>query len=821
MIRTTTLAIVGALGLAAAVSSHGVHAEPAPQVSASPSAAPAAQRAQADHPQKALVDQYCVGCHNQRVKAGGLLLDTMDISRATEHPEVWEKVVRKIRGGLMPPAGRPRPDAARADQFAGWLEDQLDREATTRPNPGRTEAFHRMNRVEYRNSVRDLVGVDVDVDELLPSDDASFGFDNIAGVLKVDQSRLERYVVAARKISRAAVGRTAPPVIAKEFRLSDEARQYDRVEGLPFGTRGGMRVTYNFPQDAEYRFRVDLMCRVPGTCDGSLGFVDVHKLELTLDGEPLQMISLEQALRSPTGEPTALTATVKVTAGPHDIAAAFQKLPAYEEVETLRQRFQKPFHLNGNGVVIAEQAIYQPFVDKITVAGPYSPTGPGDTVSRRLIFSCRPARATEETSCARSILSRLSRRAYRRPVDETDVQGLMKFYKAGYASGGFEGGVELALRRVLASPEFVFRVVKDPARALPNAPYRISDLELASRLSFFLWSSIPDEELLAVAQRGGLSAPATLTAQVTRMLADKKSDALIENFVGQWLQLRNLETSRPFVPMFPDFDDTLRQAFRRETELFFSSVLHENRPAMDLLTARYTFVNERLAVHYGIPHIKGSRFRRVTLPEESPRRGLLGQGSVLTITSHPHRTSPVLRGKWILSNVLGTPPPPPPPNVPPLKERTEGAELSIRERMAEHRSNPVCAACHSMIDPLGFALENFDPVGRFRAIDDKYRPVDASGVLPDGSAFSGLSAFRAYLTSHPDRFVTTLTEKLLVYALGRGLEPYDMPTVRAIVRGASQHDYALQSIILGVVKSKPFLMRRAAAPDGHLAASLP
>ena len=807
MTRRIAWGLLAVCGLAAGVLGVAIRAAAAPQVPA-PSTSPAAQQA--------LIDQYCVGCHNQRLKTAGLLLDATDMSRVADHPEIWEKVVRKLRGGLMPPAGLPRPDATRVDALAGWLEGQLDREAARQPNPGRTESLHRLNRAEYGNAVRDLLGLDIEAGDLLPSDDASFGFDNMAGVLKIDQSRLERYVVAARKISRAAVGRTPPPVIAKEFRVSDEARQYDRADELPFGTRGGMRATYNFPQDAKYRFRVDLICRVPGECDG---FADAHQLELTLDRQPIQTLAIAQATQGPKAGLNALEVVVPVSAGPHDIAAAFLKLPSYEETEALRLRVQRPFHMNGNSTVIADQAIYQPFVDKITVAGPYEATGIGETPSRTIIFSCRPARAAEEPACARAILSRLARHAFRRPVDETDIQGLLTFYRDGYAAGGFEGGIEMALRRMLASPDFLIRVEKDPAGVAPRAAYRISDLELASRLSFFLWSSIPDTELLTLAQRGALGAPATLNRQVERMLADPRSDALVDNFVGQWLQLRNLDSAQPFVPLFPDFDDTLRQGFRRETELLFRTVLHENRSALELLTARYTFVNERLAAHYGIPNIRGSHYRRVLLPEDSPRRGLLGHGSILTITSHPTRTSPVLRGKWILANILGTPPPPPPPNVPALEEGTGGAVMTMRERMARHRANPVCSACHSMIDPLGFALENFDAVGRFRAADDRYRPVDASGVLPDGTAFSGLAAFQAYLVSHPDRFLTTLTEKLLTYALGRGLESSDMPAVRAIVRGAASRDHALQSIVAGVVNSTPFLMRRAAAAGPTLAAS--
>jgi hypothetical protein len=745
----------------------------------------------------------------------------MDLANVAVGAEVWEKVVSKVRSGLMPPAGRPRPDGAATDAFASWLETELDRRAAARPNPGRTEAFHRLNRTEYQNAIRDLLAIDVDVTSLLPADDGSYGFDNIAGALRVNQSLIERYVSAAHKIARTAVGNAPPSLIIDEFAVSASLPQYDHVEGLPFGTRGGTLVRYNFPQDAEYVIKIALTCGPPaglGVCDGAAGFDDPHQLEVIVDGQRVKLFTLE---RRPAGTLNAegWHVRVPVKAGPRDVVATFVKPPSTKETEWLRQRFQRPIFLSNNINLVASTP-YQPAVASVTITGPYDATGPGDTPSRRRVFMCRPTKSSEEAGCARRILSTLARRAYRRPVTNADVQSLLNFYDEGRTEGGFEAGIEAALQALLVSPEFIFRIERDPVRIAPDTNYRVSDLELASRLSFFLWSSIPDDQLLDLAVRGRLKDSAVLNLQVRRMLSDPRSDALGNNFAGQWLQLRNLEAKRPAEPLFPDFDESLRQAFRRETELFFSSIIREDQSVLNLLTADYTFINERLAKHYGVPNVKGSHFRRVAFSDDR-RRGLLGQGSVLLVTSHAIRTSPVLRGKWILINILGTPPPEPPANVPPLKENSgfEKNARSVRDRMADHRKNPVCAACHSMIDPAGFALENFDAVGRWRDVDEASQPIEAAGVLPDGTKFGSLAEFRQALVGHPERFVRTVTERLLTYALGRGVSYFDAPAMRTIAREAAHNDYRFSSMILGVVNSVPFQMRRSAPPAAGLSAA--
>ena len=778
---------------------------------------------------RALIDRYCVTCHNEKRPAAGLALDSLTLSAVGSRAGVWEKVVRKLSARLMPPAGAPRPDPSALESLTSWLVAELDRSAAATPNPGRTEVFHRLNRAEYGNAVRDLLALDVDVSAMLPADDSSYGFDNMAGVLKLDQARMEQYLSAAVRISRAAIGSGRADVAVQEFKVPESLRQYEHIEGLPFGTRGGTLVRANLPQDGEYEVKVDLMCHEPG-CDGSAGFADRHKLQVSVDGAVVRQFVLEphvevkaSAGRGGVVEVGGAAAPavrqdwrlrLPIKAGPREIAVAFLKLPDIHEVESLRQRFLKPYYNVAAASTPVDQAIYQPFVERVTVTGPFDPTGVAEvTPSRRRVFVCRPTRVGAERACASRILSTLARRAYRRPVGPSDLEPLLAFYDEGRREGGFETGVELALRRLLVSPQFLFRIESEPARVAANTDYRVGDLAVASRLSFFLWSSIPDDELLTAAIRGTLSDPAVLEHQVRRMLADRRASALVENFVGQWLQLRTLDTKRPFEPMFPNFDEGLRQAFRRETELFFESIVREDRSVLDLLTANYTFVNERLARHYGLSFVKGSHFRRVTLEDDNPRRGILGHGSVLLVTSHAVRTSPVLRGKWILENILGTPPPDPPANVPALKERAEGTTgttTSVRERLAQHRANPACAGCHAMIDPPGFALEHFDAVGRWRDVDDAFNPVDASGVLPDGTKFNGQAEFREALLRDPGRFVETLTVKLLTYALGRGVEYYDMPAVRAIVRDAGRRDNRFTSIVIGIVKSLPFQYRRSA-----------
>ena len=783
-----------------------------PRQQASEAAQPSAAAA------RALLDRYCITCHNDAQRRRGSIpisLQAVDVADVGADADVWERVVRKLRAGMMPPAGRPRPDRAAHDGLVAWLESELDRAAAAQPNPGRTETFHRLNRAEYRNAVRDLLALDVDVTALLPADDASYGFDNIAGVLRLNESLMERYLAAAARISRAAVGRPLAAPTAREFRVSENRRQYERVEGLPFGTRGGRLITYNFPQDGEYVIDVDLLCRIAGECDGSAGFADRHELEVTVDGARVALFALEPH-EGIDVEPQALQARVAVEAGPREVGVAFLKLPSAVEVESLRARFFRPYYLNGNSMQ-QRWAIYQPFVDRVTITGPFNPGAVGQTPSRARIFACEPGAGVEETACARDILAALARRAFRRPVGPDDIERLMAFFEKGRGEGGFDSGVEMALSRILTSPEFLFRVEVDPPGAAADTSYRIGGLELASRLSFFLWSSIPDDALLDAAERGELRDAAALDRQVRRMLADPRARALVDNFAGQWLQLRNLDAVFPAVPLFPDFDDSLRQAFRRETELFVESILREDRSALELLTADYTFLNERLALHYGIPGVRGSHYRRVEL-SATARRGLLGQGSVLTVTSRPNRTSPVLRGKWILENILGTPPPAPPPNVPPLPGDEGGPAAgaqTMRERMAAHRENPVCAGCHAMIDPPGFALENFDALGRWREVDASFAPLDASGELPDGSVFADLDGFRALLLARPEQFVTTVTEKLLTYALGRGLEPYDMPGVRRIVREAAAADFRLSALIEGIIHHEAFLMRRTAPPHAE------
>ena len=800
LVRTAAAFTVGSIALAAAAAS----AQPASGGAASA--------------ERALLDRYCVACHNERMRVADLTLDTADVADVGAHPAIWEKVLRKLRAGAMPPAPRPRPDAAAYEGFTAWLETELDAAAARNPDPGRTDTFHRLNRSEYHNVIRDLLDLEVDVAALLPADDGSYGFDNIAGVLGISPTLLERYLSAAKKISRLAIGRPAPSATAETFRLTADLTQDVRVDGLPFGTRGGTRFEFTFPEDAVYGIRVELSRDASGTLKP---FDTPHRLEVSLDGEPLETFTVGEP--PPPGPRTSpeyreylarqravddgWEVRAPVRAGPHTVQVTFhQKTSAY--AETLRQPFLRPYTSITGG-----DTRYQPYVGSVTVAGPFEASGarPAEgTPSRDRIFVCRPASvaAADQTACAREIFSTLARRAYRRPATERDLAVLLDFYARGRAEGGFEAGIELGLRRLLASPEFLFRVERDPAGAAPGAPYRVPDVELASRLSFFLWSSIPDDELLELAAAGTLHRPEVLEAQTRRMLADPRADALVENFAGQWLYLRNVRALTPDEDLFPDFGEALRRSFQRETELFFASVLREDRSVLDFLTADYTFVNERLARHYGMPNVYGSHFRRVNLSDAS-RRGLLGHGSILAATAYPTRTSPVLRGKWVLENLLGTPPPLPPPDVPSLEETTgDGAALSMREAMEQHRANPVCASCHRLMDPPGFALEQFDAVGRYRTRNEANAPIDASGVLPDGTAFEGAAGLREALLGRPDLFVTTLTEKLLVYALGRGVEHHDAPAIRAITREAAADGHRFSSLILGVIKSPPFQMRR-------------
>jgi hypothetical protein len=752
----------------------------------------------------ALIDKYCVGCHNEKALTGGLSLKGADLTDISKGAETWEKVIRKVRVGAMPPLGMPRPDAASLGQFASFFETALDKAAREKPNPGRA-GMHRLNRAEYANAIRDLLDVDVDTTALLPPDDESSGFDNIADVLRMSPSLMERYLSASWNISRLAVGNTSIAPATAVYRVRPDLSQDQHIEGLPLGTRGGMLVQHNFPVDAEYVIKVRLW---RNTFDLMRGMEDQHQIEIGMDGQRLTLVTaggkddFVAMAQNPGSFGAALdqklTVRIPVKAGQHSVYTA-TVLRSHAQKDDLIKPFLRT---TIDGLDITGD----PSVDRISIEGPFNASGVGDTRSRLKIFICKPAGSKDELPCANQILSTLMKRAYRRPLKDGDLESPLSFYQRRRNSGGsFEAGIESALQFILASPEFLFRFEPDPADLAPGSVYHINDTALASRLSFFLWSSIPDDQLIDLAAKNKLHEPAILEQQVKRMLSDPKSEALIDNFAEQWLFLRNLKTSAPDLQEFPDFDDNLRQAMREETKLFFDSIVHEDRDVMDLMNADYTFLNERLAKHYGISGIYGSQFRRVQITDPA-RRGLLGQASILTVTSYPNRTSPVQRGKWILSNILGTPPTPPPPDVPPLKENEEGAKRSLRERMEEHRTNPVCAGCHKVMDPIGFALENFDAIGRWRTMDDG-AAIDPSGTLFNGAKVDGAVALRQMLTSRPETFVGVLTEKMMTYALGRGVEYYDMPAVRGVVRESAANNYRFSSLVLGVVNSTPFEMK--------------
>jgi mono/diheme cytochrome c family protein len=761
--------------------------------------------------ERELVQKYCVTCHSDRTKTGGLSLESLDPANPGPHAEVWEKVARKIRGGMMPPQGMPRPDTATLDAFAATLENSLDRQALRQPNPGH-KPVHRLNRTEYGNAIRDILDLEVDVAELLPPDDESNGFDNIAGALRVSPSLLEQYLAASHKISALAVG-TDKDLLTTPYRVPPDDSQEDQVEGLPLGTRGGFMFRHTFPQNATYQFNVFLLRNIVGYMTG-LEFA--HDLEISIDGERVFLAKVggdEDNLASDTNmSETAdkiderLKTKVPVTAGPHAVAVTFVRRNFAESDEPLQPQERDHDLQNMNGL---------PLIDHVTVTGPFEPKGPGDTPSRRRLFVCKPASAADESGCARKILSTVARRAYRRPVTEADLSPIMDIYAAGRKKGSFDAGIEQGLRLVLASPKFLFRTESAPgAAAVGRDPRsgpvaRVTDLELASRLSFFLWSTIPDDELVNVAADGRLNQPAVLEQQIKRMLRDSRSRALVDNFASQWLMLRNLRSHQPTPGDFPNWDNELRQSFRTETELFFQSIIKEDRSVIDLINADYTFVNERLARHYGIPAVYGSQYRRVKLIDDN-RRGLLGQGSILTVTSQPDRTSVVLRGKWILENILGTPPPPPPPNVNTNLPTDLAEPKSLRALMEQHRASPTCAGCHRVMDPLGFALENFDGVGEWRS-KEKGGAIDASGQLADGSTVNGPVSLRKALLKKPDMFARVITEKLMTYALGRGVEYFDEPTIRSIARDASKQNYRFSSIVLGIVRSPAFQMKAAAA----------
>ena len=761
--------------------------------------APAAPLAlSAEH---ALLNQYCGVCHNDKLKTGGMTLTKLDLEHPNQTSELAEDVIRKLRVGMMPPAGMPRPDAATVDALATTLEIGIDQAAALHPNPGRP-ALHRLNRTEYRNSIRELLGVDVDVSPLLPADDMSHGFDNMADVLTISPTLMEGYIRAAGRISREAVGDTKAQALTTTYQIPRVLNQMHHIDGTPFGTRGGIAVVHDFPADGEYVLKLGFYYSPTGPLFG-LNQGKGQQVEVAVNGEKVALLDINPAMKL--ANDGIKTPPIQIKAGPQKISASFiQKFdgPLEDEYEMVEQSLVDVSVGSVPGMTTL------PHLHELSITGPVQVSGVSDTPSRRRIFTCRPGAGSDEIPCAKKIISTLARQAFRRPVTESDMEGLLNFYQQGRNEGDFESGVRTAIQAIIASPEFVFRFEHVPAHVAPGSNYRISDLELASRLSYFLWSAAPDDRLMAVASQGKLREPAVLERQVRRMLADPKSEALTTNFAGQWLHLQNLKTANPDLFIYPNFDKSLSDSMRRETELLFDSILREDRNLLDLLTANYTFVDERLARHYGIPNIMGNRFRRVTLTDPN-RFGLLGQGSILMLTSTATRTSPVQRGKYVMEVLLGTPPPPPPPNVPALKETGEnGKPRSVRESMEEHRKNPACAGCHAMMDPIGFSLENYDAVGVWRTNDGGFR-IDASGKMFDGTKLDGPASLRQAVLNHSQAFLGTLTENLLAYGLGRVIDYRDMPFVRAIQHEAARNDNRFSSFILGVVKSAPFQMRRA------------
>jgi len=747
---------------------------------------------------KQFIESNCLECHDKATKESGLALDELIAADIDRNSEEWEQVVRKLTARQMPPKDAPRPAERDYDAAVFWLESSLDAAAASRPNPGRTETFRRLTRTEYRNTIRDLLALDVDVAALFPPDESSHGFDNVT-VTDLSPTLLNRYLSAAQKISRLAVGKAPPAPREDIFRMRPDVTQDTHLDGLPIGTRGGINIPYNFPQDGEYEIQVRLM---RDRNDEVEGLHEPHELEILLDRERVALFTVKPPTKGMSNQSldANLKTRMKVPAGPHKVGVAFLAKPS-SLLETTRQPLN--VHFNFYRHPRLGPAVYQ-----VSILGPFAAGGAGDTPSRSRLFIATPSDPADEDDCAQRILSNLARRAYRRPVDDEDLKPLLEFYRQGRAEGGFDAGIEMALSSVLVNPQFLFHIERDPPGVPPGTAYRIEGAELASRLSFFLWSSMPDDELLDLAASGELNKPEVLEKQVRRMLSDQRSRSLASNFAGQWLHLRNLEAVVPDMRLFPDFDDNLRQALRQETELFFESIVREDRSVLDLVKADSTYLNQRLAKHYGIPHVYGSRFRRVSLDEGSRRGGLLRQGSVLTVTSYATRTSPVIRGKWVLENLLGAPPPPPPADVPALKDNTVSSTLSVRQRLAEHRANDACASCHNLMDPVGFALENFDAVGRWRMVEEG-KAIDASGGLPDGSEFMGVSGLERALLDRPELFVRTLTEKLLTFALGRGVEHYDAPAIRQIVRDAQNDNYRFSQLVLGIVQSTPFQMRRS------------
>jgi Protein of unknown function (DUF1592)/Protein of unknown function (DUF1588)/Protein of unknown function (DUF1587)/Protein of unknown function (DUF1585)/Protein of unknown function (DUF1595) len=810
---------------ATAVSLSGARQQASPPAAVPPAAVPAVS------PQRALLDKYCITCHNDRVRAASLVLtsDKMDAERVGDNAEIWEKVIRKVRSGAMPPARMPRPPEATLQGFVIGLETALDRAAAAAPNPG-SPVPHRLNRAEYTNAIRDLLALEIDGRSMLPPDDSGYGFDNIGSVLSLSPGLLEQYMLTAHKAARLAIGDPAQHPGTETHRILITTRQSDRMsEDLPFGSRGGTAFRYNFPLDGEYVVGVRMQKLYSS---GQIRGIDRREeIEVRLDGRRIKVFTFggkyadstrrvgigadadkEQTRYEMSGDDD-LNVRFAAAAGPHVVGVSFVNLAMAAPETPYAGRMPVSSIANFSDA----DGLMQ--VDTIQI-GAVETRQAGETPSRRQIFVCHPASAppdkkNDERACADKILSRLTRLAYRRPATDRDLQPLLDIYRSARKQGDFEAGIELALERILIAPEFLFRIEQDPAKVAPSTAYRIGDIDLASRLSFFLWSSIPDDELLSAAEHGRLSDPKILEQQVRRMLADRRATALVTNFGGQWLRVRSTQAVTPDVNEFPEFDDNLRDAMQRETELFLESQLREDRPLVELLTANYTFLNQRLAEHYNIPGVYGTQFRRVTLSNESPRRGLLGQASVLTVSSYPTRTSPVLRGKFILE-LLGAPPPPPPPNVPALEAtHTEGKVLSVREQMELHRRNPVCASCHASMDPLGFALENFDAVGKFRTAAKGGVPIDAAAALPDGTKFEGAGELRDLLVSRRQEFISAFVEKFLTYAIGRGVEYYDQPVIRSIMRQAAPSDYRWSSIILGIARSVPFQQRRSVSQQSN------
>jgi len=750
--------------------------------------------------ERALLDQYCVTCHNDKTKIDNFSLQNEDINAVGDHPEVWERVIRKLRAGMMPPPGMPRPPLAKYEELRDWLEAQIDQKAAAHPNPG-SVVLHRLNRTEYANAIRDLLDLQIDVTTLLPADDSARGFDNVAGSLTISPTLLEAYTTAATRIARTAVGFWKSPTEAAYIAPGDTSQNH-HIEGLPFGTRGGMAVRHIFPADGEYKFSVQ---------NFGLGkFIPGERLEFLIDNETAEIrdytgVGLTAA--NAADHDGSIDVTVPVKGGSHMVGVTFLATNYRPSLDLIRQFERKS--LEDNPI---PQLQYYPAIGLLKIQGPFHPTRPEDSPSIRKVYTCRPSSADQEGSCAKDILGTLMRRAYRRPISPSDQEWVQAFYLEGRRGGTFQDGIELALRRILSSPQFLVRAEREPENVVPGQPYRITDLELASRLSFLIWSSIPDDELIEVASQNKLHSSPMLEWQARRMLADPKTDALVENFGDQLLFLRNLPATSPDGVFYPNWDDELRKSFRRETELLFGSIVKENRNVVDLLTADYTFLNERLAKHYGIPNIYGSQFRRVSLgPDLAYRRGLLGQGSVLSLTwVQNNRTSPVKRGVWVLENILGTPPPEPPANVPPLEDsKGDHKIMTLREQMTMHRKVEPCASCHKLMDPIGFALENFDADATWRTKQggDGGVPLDTSAVLWDGAKVNGPVELRQALLRYSPQFVRMITEKLMTFSLGRGAEYEDMPVIRSIVREADKDNDRFQSILMGIIKCAPFQMR--------------